>query len=947
MLAVVGLSAQNIYRYTATQRFKAQGENLLTNGAFAQQYGSWVNTDGTNVSAENWSLQEAVGPNGENALASVDETKNTSLCQAVQVSAGQYAVSFWIKGDAAGNTDKTAVFVNGDGSLVHGTNGAGTPVIDMVTSTTYTDDWTQVTGVVTVADSIVTPFIVINIGQLPTNMMVTDFTLYRVQEVYDVRKLEAKIDFARKMLAEPLFNTAAAAEKAEELKGTCDGIEESIAAGEEDDFTQGGDDLIALNEVLEDFLAIESDNMASNFKTLDFASIGGVGRGRTFGSAIDGTLQLLGGNWGHIAGDEALMSAIQTGMKGHTATFKLVNANLPAGKYFFYAEIRNANTSKSAWPCPGQVFDLTTDCRMNICQDTIVLEGVHGEAYQAFYMIADVKEDGVFEASVAWPGTNNNFADASANNGGAFYIKNVMLRGFGGTQAKAERFAAWKGFLAQYNAMISARNKAYMLTNDGNYPWAQDTLARAKQVWDPYYYAFMEKGWLTAEGADSGVATNDELIDWATTTGIHLDALTEESTPADSAFYSNYSKYALVRGYQYATNYLEAQNKPITDFAKAIDEAKATRNKGTNATGDRATYKTAIETAIATLANVRDNTNDDKREADIETLTAAQQALADATVAFLASAEMKPVVDIDFSNTFEMVEDVLDEQENIVTPGYYKIAGAAGEMHFGLSNVQTDNTVADWNFALGFNNELNDVLHVGGSSYGTVALDTIGGNDVLVTSFDLWYGQLGKGFLNIDFMNADGVRVAGFSYDCYNKSMAYNDFNDAANTGMNFSNKEKSNHDKSGGALSICTAALTNTFTLTINYKTGTVQGTMKNASNTVEGAAIPLAAFATDSLKHVNRIVSFRVGSETYQKANAGASGRRCWFDNLKITRYGDAPADFEEDITQSAWSDKTGIKTVNAVKSDNAIYSITGVRLNGVPQKGMFIMNGRKYVK
>ena len=259
------------------------------------------------------------------------------------------------------------------------------------------------------------------------------------------------------------------------------------------------------------------------------------------------------------------------------------------------------------------------------------------------------------------------------------------------------------------------------------------------------------------------------------------------------------------------------------------------------------------------------------------------------------------IVDIDFSNNFV---SSIDEETGVET---WSIKGAAGEMWF--TAVQMDNTVADYSFALGVDGQLEDVLHVGGDSYGTVTLPgEMGDEDGLKVTFDLWYGQLGKAYQDIDFLNAAGERVAGFSYDSYNANVAWNEFDNESNTGMNIKGNVKSNHDKSGGAASVCTDALRNSFELNINYKTGKVQGSFVNSSKNIVGVEVDMITPESGD----NKITTFRVGGRGHAKANSGAFGRRAWFDNLKIVKSGAYP-DFEEDITESQWAENTKMGDAN----------------------------------
>ena len=79
------------------------------------------------------------------------------------------------------------------------------------------------------------------------------------------------------------------------------------------------------------------------------------------------------------------------------------------------------------------------------------------------------------------------------------------------------------------------------------------------------------------------------------------------------------------------------------------------------------------------------------------------------------------------------------------------------------------------------------------------------------------------------------------------------------------------------------------------------------------------------------NKIAKFVISS------NYDNTGRRSWFDNLKIVKYKSSAAGIDQNV---------GIATVAAEKADNAIYNLMGVRLSSKPAKGLYIMNGKKYM-
>lgn len=950
VLATVGVSAHNTgeFAYTTTQRFKMTGDNMLVNGQFSPDASGWTDAAGENVSLTGWSVEQAAGPNGEvNALLFTGTESTASLCQVVDLAPSTtYAVSFWIKGEVAGNLTSTLIFVNGDGTREKAASTAEAPVIDVLSSCNYSDEWTEVTAVVTTpvgaADPedatvtyIATPTLVINFSSLGAGVMVADFSVNEAMEVFDIRLMQERFDYARKLMEEPAFNTADAQDAKVALQGTIEQLEEMIALGGFDEDIATGEDLLpALEELIEAYLAVTSLNVNNLLKGTETATLTGVGklnRGDNAGlTSKFPNLELTGGNWQHSSNADYLFTAIQ-GNYTNSGTYNVFNVDFPAGKYFITGKVRNASVGSSA--AYVYTYDLETMCKVFVGNDSTEFGPVAGENYQRFYFIGDVNEDGAFRAGIEWPGKAK---------GSAFFIKDVQVRSFNmDIQAGVDHIQAFKKFKAQWEAAVANRNNVYDKLDNGNYPWGQDSVKAAVAIWDPYFYAQRAKNWMTAEGTDAGIATTEEFNDWALYQGVEAYQTTEdaEGNPTTTRL-----EYQVVRNYQWASSYVANLNKPFTDLATAIDNAKATRNRGMNYLCDRATYKTAIETALATLKQVRDNTSDATIEKDTQTLTAALEALNAATEAFLNSAEIPPVVDIDFSNPFEYVEGkdaVYDDDNNLITPAtssMYVIKGTVGEMHFAESVVNTeDNTQTT--FGLGYQTEYTDVLRVGNGE----ATSEFGDPGSLVNvQFDLWLGNLNGKFVKVELRNAAGERVAGFRYSKYDANVDYNDFNDHVGktnggTGMDIRQYAIGIGKTGVENASIYANGALNHFDLTIDYNTNTVQGTLTNGNGAkCVGAALPIRSGLTDT-----KVTTFVVGSD-YNNAN-----RQSWFDNLRITAYGNAPADFEEEITESPWLEHTNaVKTVKTSANSSAIYTISGVRVNSASQKGIYIQNGKKFV-
>ncbi|MBR1932880.1 MAG: hypothetical protein IJ841_04250 [Prevotella sp.] len=942
MVGALNASAFEVgdYVYTTSQRLKITGDNLVQNGNFAAGLGEggWVSSaaDGS-VNPDVWGIVNGEGPNGEDALQSKAATEGESLCNVWSTLTGgtTYIVSFDIKAEADGNsssvgetigTNYVGFFLNGDGNLTQVATADDAPVAGVATSFLIKSEW-QTTSFVFTPDE--GQQLVMHLERLATGTLITNISIHPVDIVFDDRIALNKLAFADKLLNDPNFNTEQAQAAKEEFVGSVyAALQEMVnTPGALDDPSEGEGVIEAFDQMLGDYLDASSRRMNDQLAGTDnVESLAVVGRGANR-PATYANLDLWGGNWGHVSGADYLQSSIQNGY-AHSATYNVFNKYFPAGKYYFTAEIRNANTGKDSWPTTP-TFNLETVCKIFVGSDTLNTDTIAGEAFQKFYIVGEITEEGAFRAGVEWPGVSS---------GGSFFIKNVEVRAFGDADeiiAKIEHSQAFETYTTQYNAAVSAYEAVRTKVDNGNYPWDQQVLRDAKAKYDPIFDAHRAKGWIDADGNDTGVASTEELNDWA----LYQD-VEEYSTSVDAETgveTQTRLEYQIVRGYQAASNTVIATNQVITDLANAIDAAKATRNLGAYATGDRETYKAAILKAIESITTIRSNTTDATRVADSTSLRAAQDELAAATEAFLASVSLKPFADIDFSKGVTVETDPESGADK------YVAYGEAGSIVLG----NYEDTAAGTNgtsFALGrYENDavsLPDVLRIGnGTATVTVPEDLIPGDEsTFRATFDIWFGNLSGKNTYVELRNAAGERVAGFSLNRYNGSLAYNDFNDVLSnggTGMNVLQYATGVGSSSASNTAICVDNNRTSFDLTINYANGTVQGTMVNPQRgTNEGAEQPLNAALTD-----NKVTQFVVGS------NYNNGDRRCWFDNLKL--YSFVGGNLEEDIMQSPWAEVSGIATVNAAQQFNgAIYSLQGVRLNAKPNKGIYIMNGKKYV-
>ena len=897
------------YAYNSTQRFKITGENIVQNGDFANGLTGWYGAEaGADPSVEIWdaALGQGAGPNGENAIVSLGASADAPLCNSWALSAGTYVVSFDFYAPTAGNISNTVFFLTTGDAFTAGDG-------DVTVSGSFTNPAEEWKSIVFFFTAEAGQKLVMNFSNLVADTKFTNIEIHEAAEVYDVRIAQNRLAYAKELMENENFNVPAAAGERANLAGIVETVEGMIESGEMDDTSYAEEMLNALEtEGIEPYLAVTSVNLKSLIPGLDIASLSTWGRGGNY--SADYKLDLQGGNWGHLDSErEALRSAIQTGY-ANSAVYNAYHENLPAGKYFFTAEIRNANTGRSSWPTEP-VYDLETICRMFIGADSVDVGPIAGEAYQRFSIVAEVAEDGAVRAGVKWPGTPS---------GGAFMIRNTEFRAFDlSVLAKTDHVAAFKAYMAQWNAATNNRTALVNLLGNPNYPWGQTDAKEAYNKWNGFYTAQEAKGWSTADGTDAGIASTDELNDWALYQGVEEYDTDEEGNQTRKT-------YQVVRGFQNATNALKATNKPLTDLADAIVAAKSSRNNAANLTGDRDTYKTAILAALAALNDIRSTTTDATYAADSTKAADALAALNAASEAFLASVTNKPIVDIDFA-TPGVENDFSGNHDEA-----YYIQGAAGRMY--SNNYEPENDV-NAVFTQGYVEEFMDVLRIGKGT-ATVYIDEADqptGNEAVRVTFDVWFGSLTNRYSDFELQNEGGERVAGFRFNTYQWTSEYNDFNNAEGTGLDITGVATSIGSSSASNAAIYVESNKTTFDLVINYADQTLQGTITNGKNgTKVGEAVPFRTEITD-----HKITKFRINS------NYDNKDRRWWFDNLKISKF--ATSDVEEDITEDPWLDYTpdGIQNVtNNAAAPAGIYTINGVKVSKATKPGLYIINGKKVV-
>lgn len=903
------------YIYTKDAKLKVStGTNLVTNGNYSQEDG-WTNENGGPLAA-NWLVKTVAGPQGSEVTAVTSNgaaaDEGTVLQNRWALKTGIYAISYYAYSPTAvattttsGGNNFVSFFISADGTTVDRQVNEVANLAEM--------GWTLVTDTLQVNTE--EEILYLNLKQVAEGIQFTDFQIVECEEVYDTRIAEKRVEFAEAILNDPNFNLESAEDEYDDLSAMIKNIKTMIATNKMESQSTAESAMNNLEKRLEAYMDASTENLASNtyFNYIeDFEAMANYNRGNISDGQQIGGFIFRGYNWQHgsYRGEGNAIIAGPNGKTGLPYIMKQIqgtssnpcgpgsvgmrNTKLPAGKYYVAADMYNAKCLNNY----ALTYDLETAVAGFVGSDTVQLGTIAGEGYVKKYFVAELKEGEELEAGFYW---YNDF-----EYGARWELTNFEIRRFGtGVADYVAHQEAWTTFKAQYDAAVSGRDKVLAMQEDkAHYPWAQDSLANALAQWDPYFNALQAKGWVTEDGKDAGVATTDELTDWAKYQGVEM--YNDEGELLD---------FQVVRGYQNATNYVIAQNQPLADLVDAIENAKIVRDDAMNVNGDKETFQGVIDMATIVLSMMA-HTSDATRAADEPQVNSAINMLAAAQEAFLKSAELKPIVDIDFSNAFEAVE------EEGATVGYV-VKGAVGQMEFG-TGVTLDSTTGDNNYQIGYNEAVVGALRVG-NTVSTVNLGEANiptDDDVLRFTFDLWPGKLVGKNLTIELQNADGVRVAGFTYEVYNNIQTNNDFDNDAHEGLNLT---KCSYSGNSNNEAIFVDACKSSIELIVDYKGQTLQGILTKQNVTYTGALMPIPAVDN------NKIAKFTLTS------NYNNNGRRCWFDNLKVFKYASS-AEGPVDL---------GVKDIAVEKADtDAIYTLSGVRVSNMSKPGLYIVNGKKVI-
>lgn len=937
------------YAYTATQRVKITGENLVTNGNFAAGTDGWIDAAGEAVNADVWSFVEGAGPNGENVLQSMSgSTADAALCQKWDLDAGTYIVMYDIKGEAITSTYLTPGGNNNiDFFLTSTENPAFTRVdrndgtVNVATPNGYSPEWTTKAYYFELGDG---QSLVMHMEKLTANTQIANIQIYPADEVFDDRIIKNKLTFIDQLIATGKFTKDTENEFVGNIVETLRSMNETDGELDDKSAIEG-----MMESYEEEFVAWLNANGADVLENVKRWSSMGDTRKQDGMGAWGGT----GGRWFHANnggsdqitdnGDECGHRLQGRASGGNTASIYYTVTPKSVGTFMFTLDVTgyymqgNGNTQ---CPITNVAPNYTPDyyrpfngVTMYAGKDILVPGEDNSEKNieqqlqkidlgfinnpnpkqncQRFVVFYEVSQDVVdaatpisfgisYEVDPQYEGTQI---------GRNVNIANPQIILIGETQDELRYKNEVAAIIVQQGPLKERLDLAkddMQLTAADDRPWGHAALQEAIDTYQPIY----DESLTIID--ESGNVLNEGFI--REKLAAHAE---DETAPLYSA-----DLLAAVQAMNSARNAFKNANNAIANYRAAVAAAELVLNDVMNATGNRGALQNVISLTKEKLYQVLSAATDDSREADEAELAAQLELLATAVEEFKATVNLTPFIDIDFANPAEAGPE-----------GGMVIKGAQGEMAFAEDVYSGDNTGAPWvdqnkgtgsmYFGQGIGEELLDVLRVGNGE-GTVAVpdEYDAESDVLRFNFDVWFVQLSSCNLWVNLLNEAGQRVAGFKYLAYNSAQIYNDFNNEEGTGMPM-NGTSCVSDKTGDAGS-CVDGNKSSFSLIINYAAKTLQGIVANSKATYAGAEVPFRTADDDGAAiEDTKIVSFVLGSD-YKAYPA----RRCWFDNLQAYHYptkarlvGDVGGDGSVDV-----ADISAVITVMAEGSNNPAADVNG---------------------
>lgn len=923
----IGANAYNVddFIYTRAAKYKVTAANLVTNGELkGASLDGWTATDAT---AAGLSDVFTVLENGGVTVNAGMNSMENGMYQLVKINeGGTYVVTMKVRGADPGYTDIDLfaggnnyifAYFNTDGALatkggkddVELSYGEGGAAIANCYSFTN-EDYTEFAFPVEAASD---GNIVIDMRGLTVGIEVKDIECHKVVEAFDERKAESRIAWIKSVLGS--FEWTSEYTGYDDLMESIKNLEAAIKA--KDDATAA----TMLENLESSFYDVFAPaNLSNVFNTIDHPS----GSGGNFSAnwmnwtykynkcSNDATAQPWVFNcdrWAHKT--EAAETPLQIQwMRGYAYNTWDPQARLTTtlDKGTYRLGITGSGgmmtMNKNRWVRSGAYDNVKIEMILENAEDpakndTIVagtLSPSYDKDFIGSFTLEEDKEVTILMHcyQVECP------SDVPGND--VALINPVLYK----VLVKGELTPEQKSYLANVETQIAALEERIKVAEDlvaatqTAQPWGKDNLQKgideAKKrlaVWKALDQDALLA--LCAEGEAKYEATGAPFY------------VENEYVSKDSVYTEEVLANIIVNaGVRYLNrdfiDVFNAVNTPLTDMPDAIVTAEKTLATAMYTSGDKETFGAVIKKAKDLYAAQMAGQYTAEGS---QALVDAKAELATATDAFIASVKMENLVDIDFANTYTETPAAVEGEDPT-----YSIAGAKGKIDIlGTFSKEMQTAWTQYAFGQGFNDLYTDVLYFGKGD-ATVGFDySAKANDVIIVSFDLYYGYLGKQSMAFYLLNENGDTISGYKRTCDIAS----EYNTLGVDESKFSAVGGKNNGNVQG--NICKDTNKTHFEVYLNYTDKNIYAATTYNGNLFVNEAVPMSE-GDNVLKKI-------VFSSTYNNGE-----RCCWLDNVKVSVINDVPA-----------SGSTGINEVAAVaKASKAVKAIENGQLVIKTEKGTF---------
>jgi hypothetical protein len=872
--------------YTPQGRFQIIDEtNICTNGTFAENTEGWATFDGeTDIS--NFMTVNSAGDNGLEVNSLVSKGGNSTYGMYYKWTPenvnGCYVVSFKIKAASATipATTTHTYYVQGDSVVEHNSIKAGAvfgrPYVNLFGSTGDTvtsvsdfvsagaplmlsDEWQTVSYSIVGDGTERTWYLLFSC--LTSGIEIADVQIQEAVQGYDDRVVGKVLDMAKSIRDcydwSSDFSKFTSDDKnlSEDFAGLCENID--IVEGTSfDDGVDAGESVTELKEVLDEFIGKYFEDYFVNCSAHtnwpkdptkvrgtmtwgDWVATSDPGRGigHYWNEKPEQLPTLVFGNYGYG-------SALGT----QTMTMTKV---LSPGVY--------------VWALDGMRFSQYTSWTANqglkIGQLQLFFDNDTTEAVllnttnydKGTYVVFKLDEEKEVNLGAIMSNIDPGYDAVTA--GGSFEVINPILAVKLSGEFKADQILYWTKIAEQVKTGRSnvETAKGYIA---GDYFWGKNELQACLDTIEP------------------NVVKYEALDSVETIRNTYVEGISKTATdPASGVIFEVYTN--AVKDILAANRKFVAVNDTLTSLATAIENAKLLRKQRLyDAATGKTEFDNAISTAEGTLADLKAT---DYSEENADAVVAAIKLLNEACDAYKATLPEEAVAviaDIDFSDNNVVKDEATEEvtingaKNSMAVSPYSDFSGDVSAFELGFGAAEPKDSVG--------------ILRIGnGSGVVSIAEDEqVTGTNIFHASFDFYFARLTgtnspnpthaekiAAAVGFDFLDANEERVAGFNYSPYWVEVDYDDFGiDVASSYLPSIGSSGNDNAK------IAESGNKTHFDIVIDYGKGKMYMTTVSASKTQTSSEV---AIPNDS-----PIAKFQI------KSNHTNTGRRCWFDNLKIEK-------------------------------------------------------------